>query len=101
MKSIEKKEFESNINVDDGYRNNSQGIHKSTMELFSFNNGDCIPLGYQIEWDIPSLETTVHINIEYEQTGMKVIGYDGVFEMPEQAIELLEKHGFNCEEIKD
>lgn len=94
MKSIAKKTFTSPINVDTGTVSIPQGDHESTMELFAFPGG-----GYQIEWDIPSLETTEHMNIEVEHR--TVTGYDGVFELPLQAIELLEENGFNCDQMRE
>ena len=93
--TIDKIEFESNINLDDGYKNNPLGIHKSTMELFKIDDKH-----YEIEWDIPTLEETEHIGI-YIDENKNVTGYDGVFELPEQAITMLEKNGFNCNEVKN
>lgn len=72
------------------------GKHESTMELMEFDNG-CL----YIEWDIPSLQTTEGIGIEVDEDNPKLVtGYDGVFELPKEAITLLEKNGFNCEEVK-
>jgi hypothetical protein len=89
-----KRTFKSNINVDNGYTNHSQGYHEFTMELFFTEGGEpCM-----IEWDIPSLGETEHIGIEVD--GKNVTGYDGVFEMPEQAITMLEELGFDCSEVK-
>lgn len=101
MTTIDKITFKSPINVDNGYVNIPQGEHESTMELLSFDQGDCIEPLIQIEWDNPV--DVVHMNIEYynEKGNNIVTGYDGVFELPKQAIQLLEKNGFNCEEVKE
>ncbi len=100
MKSIDKITFKSPINIDNGFTNIPQGEHESTMELFSFNQWDCIEPLISIEWDNPI--DVVHINIEhYNENGKDIVtGYDGVFELPEQAIQLLEKNGFDCEQVK-
>jgi len=65
---------------------------ESTLELFTNDDGSCT-----IEWDIPEFSETEHIGI-YVDDGTKVInGYDGVFEVPEQAIEFLKEQGFNVD----
>lgn len=88
--------FNSPIGIDNGYTNNHQGNFESTMELFLDDNGE--PCG--IEWDVPDLETTEHIGIEFWDD--EIQGYDGVFELPQQAIEFLEKVGFKVsEDLKD
>ena len=68
------------------------GKHTSTMTLYAFDND---PDYYFIEWDIPKLEMAENIGIWCED-GTKVLrDYDGVFSLPEQAIELLNKNGFD------
>lgn len=104
MQLIDQLTFTSPINIDNGFQNIPQGEHESTMKLLSFHQGDCIEPLIQIEWDNPI--DTVHMNIEYHEDGeglnrKKIVtGYDGVFELPEQAIQLLESNGFNCEQVK-
>lgn len=86
--------FNSDISVDNGYTNNYQGKFESTMELFL--NDDNKPT--MIEWDNP-IEVT-HIGIEYWDD--EVQGYDGVFELPKEAIEFLELAGFKVsDDLKD
>lgn len=88
--------FNSDISIDNGYTNNYQGKFESTMELFL--DDDNKPCG--IEWDVEKLQTTEVIGIEYWDG--KVQGYDGVFELPKQAIDLLEAVGFKVsEDLKD
>lgn len=101
--TIDKIEFTSQINIDNGHVNNPLGIMKSSMELYQFDE-DSEPEPFtQIEWYVQEIDEIVHMNIEYHiENGKKIVtGYDGVFELPEQAIELLEKNGFNCDEVKD
>lgn len=79
-------EFISNINIDNGITIVPQGKHTSTMELFMDDNG--VPKG--IEWDNPV--DTVWIGLWFEDR--ELVDYDGVFELPPQAIKLLRKAGF-------
>lgn len=70
------------------------GKHKSTMTLYSFPDD---PDYYFIEWDIPTLDECENIGIWCED-GTKILrDYDGVFELPAEAIELLKENGFNTE----
>ena|SRR5690606_1874247 len=79
-------EFTSNINIDNGITIIPQGEHTSTMELFTDDDGT--PKG--IEWDNPV--DTVWIGLWFE--GKELEDYDGVFELPPQAIKLVRKAGF-------
>lgn len=101
-KTIDKIEFLSNINIDNGYVMNPLGKMKSVMELYSYSDG-MFDEKVEIEWYVQQIDEIVTIGIEYDidKTGKKIVtGYDGVFELPEQAIQLLEKNGFNCDEVK-
>ncbi len=79
--------FTSNINVDNGCTNLSQGTHESTMELFKDNNG--VLMG--IEWDNPI--DIVFIGLWFDND-KRLKDYDGVFELPKQAIKLIRKAGY-------
>ena len=70
------------------------GKHESTMELWW--NGNC----YYIEWGIPELDEGECIGIEVQENTKIVTGYDGIMCIPEQAIQLLKKNGFNTDEIE-
>jgi len=65
---------------------------ESTLELFTCENGS-----YFIEWDIPELGETEHIGIFVDEGTKVICDYDGVFEVPEQAIEFLKEQGFNVD----
>lgn len=80
-------EFNSNINIDNGFTNETQGKHISTMELFK--NDDGIPTG--IEWDNPI--DIVFIGLWFNDDN-RLEDYDGVFELPIQAVKLIRKAGF-------
>ena len=93
--SIAKKTFTSHLNSETSFGSTSLGTHESTMELFAYADGS-----YGIEWDIDALDTTEHIGI-WVEAGTKIMeDYDGVFGLPQQAIELLEENGFNCDYAK-
>lgn len=88
--------FNSDISIDNGYTNNYQGKFESTMELFVDDDNEPT----MIEWDVPKLETTEHIGLEFWDD--EVQGYDGVFELPLQAIQFLERVGYKVsEDLKD
>lgn len=104
MTTIDKITFKSPINVDNGYTNTPQGEHESTMELYQHPGNYKQGLLIGIEWVVETLGWAEQIGIEwgFDNFGKKVVtGYDGVFELPEQAIQLLERNGFNCEEVKN
>lgn len=65
------------------------GEHEFTMELFKDDKG--VPS--MIEWDVPDLEETEHIGLWFE--GKSLIDYDGVFELPLEAIKLIRKAGYS------
>ena len=75
--------------------NEKLGKIKSTMQLYYYENDS-----YGIEWDIPSLEETIYIGIWVEKDTKTVIDYDGVFSLSQEAIEMLEENGFNCDQVR-
>ena len=97
MKTIAIKTFSSSLVLERSITPvlEQLGEHKFTMELFEHENGS-----YAIEWDVPDLEETVLIGIWVYPDTKTVSDYDGVFELSEEAVSLLEENGFNCEEVK-
>jgi hypothetical protein len=65
----------------------SIGTHASTMTLY-LDDGY-----YQIEWDIPALDTCEHIGLTFDSR-KRLEDYDGVFSLPEAAIKLIRMAGF-------
>ncbi len=57
----------------------------STMELFT--DDENIPS--MIEWYVEELERTEHIGLWFE--GKELVDYDGVFELPTEAVKLIRK----------
>ena len=81
-------EFTSPVNIDNGTTNEFQGNFTSTMELFK--NGKGTPTS--IEWIVGDCEMVEHIGLVFE--GKELCDYDGVFELPKQAIKLIRKAGY-------
>lgn len=98
--SIGKLEFSSPINLE-----RSCGLQrladsaKSTTELF-FDTADAY--WGMIEWDVPQFEMTEHIGLVFDYVhGKRILtDYDGVFTLPDQAMELLERHNVDCAEMR-
>ena len=85
--------FTSNINIDNGLTNISQGDMRSEMELFQ--DGDKAPR--MIEWCVYNknndYEFVEHIGLWFD--GKTLVDYDGVFELPKEAIKLIRKSGYS------
>ena len=64
------------------------GTDECTM---TFYESALTPGRGMIEWDIPGLEETHHIGVWFDAAKRELPDYDGLFSLPEQAIELLEK----------
>lgn len=61
---------------------------ESTMELWADNQG--APMS--IEWNVPELDFYAEIGLEFD--GQELVDYDGVFELPKEAIKLIRKAGY-------
>ena len=77
--------FSSNINYETSYNSTSQGDHNSTMELM--NNF--------IEWVVETLDDGAGIGLEF--TNGKLDGYDGVFDIPIEALVLCALNGVSID----
>lgn len=90
--------FISNINIDNGFTNQSIGDKQSSMELFTNDEGEPT----FIEWVVNDDDFIESIGIEYDEYEKEVTGYDGVFDLPKEAIQLLELSGFKVsDDLKD
>lgn len=69
-------------------RPDALGTHESTMQLFERSTPGCM----MIEWNMPTLDMVEHIGIWLDDD-RNLVDYDGVMELPKQAIELLEEYG--------
>lgn len=72
------------------------GKHKSTMTLYSSDDPDY----YFIEWDIPTLEIVENIGIWCEDDTKIICDYDGVFELSNEALEMLKENGFDTSNVE-
>ena len=71
---------------------------ESKMDLYL----DTDNTGY-IEWDIPAMEETVSIGLVFEikPDGKRaLVDYDGIFDLPEQAMTLLERHLIDVKDMR-
>jgi len=81
-----------------GYRQLAKRA-KNVMEFYL--NGD--NTGY-IEWEVPhfGLYENIGLTFEIDPAGKrKLTDYDGVMTLPDQAMDLMEKHGIDCSEMRD
>lgn len=94
IKILGSKKFKSRVIKETSYGIvDDYGEKDNSMELMKVDNH------LEIEWIIGKEEDVVHIGIE--TNGKDIVGYDGVFEIPKQSIELLKECGFNTKEIED
>lgn len=91
MNKIATKTFTSPLKLEGSWGAMSMGTHESTMDLYLHSTE---PRGF-IEWDIPRLDETEHIGLTFEvRDGVRhLTDYDGVFNLPAQAIEMLRAEG--------
>lgn len=91
--------FKSPINLDSSF--GCRPVAKraaSEMRLFFFKDGTGA-----IEWDVPryDLHEFIGLTFEYGIDGKRTLSeYDGIFAIPSQAMDLLEKHGVDCAEMR-
>lgn len=96
---IDTMEFESPINLEGSWgQRNIADKAKSTMRLY-YNKDNT---GY-IEWEIHhgDMYEEIGLTFELDVTGKRTLtDYDGVMTLPDQAMDLLEKHGVDCKEMR-
>ena len=85
-------EFESRIVRETSFSSEDLGMHHNKMQLIPTDYGYCIEL-------IIDDEEVVEIGIWTK--GNKVTDYDGVFELPKEAIKLLKKNKLNTFEVEN
>jgi len=66
------------------------GAHESTMTLY-WCDGEFPDGRGEIEWDIPELDETAHIGVWTDNK--ELTDFDGVFELPHDAVTLLRSCG--------
>jgi hypothetical protein len=99
-KPVDRLEFESPINLEGSWgQRNLAETTKSTMDLYLHTES---LTGY-IEWDIPDLDMVEGIGLVFkiDAKGKRtLVDYDGVFTIPDQAMDLLERNGIDCAEMR-
>jgi hypothetical protein len=96
---IAEKTFRSPINKENSFGQWSVAEDtESTMTLFYYDDNT----GF-IEWDIPEIEETVDIGLTFsiDKNGKRTLtDYDGVFAIPDQALDLLESQKVDVAEMR-
>lgn len=96
---IDEVTFTSPINKSNSFAAwNVKKKTKSTMTLYFYRD----TTGY-IEWDIPAIDETVDIGLtfEFDRHGKRTLTeYDGIFAIPDEALDLLEKNGVDVAEMR-
>ena len=90
-KSIKTITFETECYMEGSWGSRWLGKLSCSMELFDAGKGQAM-----IEFIAGN--NVEHIGISYDET-KKVIDYDGVFSIPNEAIKLLESVGYNVENV--
>ena len=106
MKVVAKKEFESELFLEYSSTPNrtSLGMAKNTMTFYINDDGSRGAIEW--EYDIVSNNDTEDdggaedIGLWFDEGTKELRDYDGVFELPKQAIELLEENGYNADYAK-
>lgn len=103
MEKLDTLEFESPINLEGSWgERNIATSTKSTMDLYMSEDDR---MSAFIEWDIPDLDMTEGIGLVFEHSAdgsrRVLVDYDGVMTLPDQAMDLLEKHGIDCADMRE
>lgn len=75
------------------------GNENAFMQLCDNPDADFM-YNYSIDFYIPTKSKYVKIGIYCSNNSKKVLDFDGIFDIPKEAIELLENNGFDCSQIK-
>lgn len=82
--------FKSTISIDNGYTNSYQGEYESVMELHIWEQHESAT----IEWSVGDDDFFQTIGLFFD--GKTLVDYDGIFELPSEALKLLRKAGFTA-----
>ena len=96
---IEAYEFHSPINMEGSWGSRPVAKRaKSTMHLYYYKDNT----GF-IEWEVPHYGLYENIGLVFaiSPEGKRTLeDYDGVMTLPDEAMDLLEKHGVDCAEMR-
>lgn len=96
-------EFKSEIISSTSFGSQSLGTANNEMELFINDDGAPNSIEWVIDYTDNKGEETGEgdvVEIGIWAKGKMITDYDGVFELPEQAIQLLKDNGFDLSEIE-
>ncbi len=97
---IDTLKFESPINKENSFRQwNLSPKTTSIMELWYYKDNTAF-----IEWIIEELDLVEGIGLTFEidpKGKRTLVDYDGVFAIPDQAMDLLERNGVDCKEMRE
>lgn len=100
MNQVAKKSFKTNLVLE--YSSTpiptQLGEGDCTMTLYMSENGYEGSINW--EYDTDGDEDEVGIGLWFSEGDKVLTDYDGVFELPQQAIELLEENGYNADYAK-
>lgn len=74
------------------------GYLDNEMELYYDEDNEQGSINWEVYDDKGDLVEDAGIGLWFN--GKELVDYDGVFELPKEAIELLEEHGFNADYAK-
>lgn len=94
---LAEKKFKTRVVSETAYGINADyGVREQTMKLIQY------PKNLVIEWFVGDEKEPIdEAIIGITTIGKKVIDYDGVFELPSQAIQLLNEYGLDTKEVED
>jgi hypothetical protein len=94
-----KMKFEAPVNLDDGYRN-TRLTDKANHEMIFRPSDDGVE-GF-IEWIVEFTDGRQYVEgIGLWFDSKELVDYDGVFEIPTQALDLLESLGYNVNDYRE
>jgi hypothetical protein len=84
-------------------------VSQTGVALTPYKKGVSVALGWLHGQEVPHLAEVYSVekdDEEYAEVGLewdgrKLTGYDGIFEIPNEVIAVLEHHGFDCSEVKE
>lgn len=92
MNSLGKMNFTATCYLAGSWGSKPLGERECSVELFDFGKNSA-----QIEFIAG--DDVEHIGLYYDNN-KRILDFDGVFELPEQALELLKQHGFDVTHIE-
>jgi hypothetical protein len=96
---VDTMQFESPINLEGSWGQRTLAKRTTSILTLYLDTDDT---GF-IEWEIPQLDMVEHIGLTFEidPAGKRTLtDYDGVFSIPDQALDILEKNGIDCAEMR-